>query len=102
MLNKDQVSTIAGILSNRQCDAQYGFLCSDKDYDVLLVDFKEPDGDGSSIKRVYKITDKSNGEFGYIEYKGTYSSWDSTEYDSSSAVFPKEKLVLVYEENEND
>lgn len=66
-------------------------------YIIQQVSDRGAEGDGADMFLTFKIQDKVTGKMGYLEYSGRYSSWDSSDYDESYAVEPKEVTVIQYQ-----
>ena len=67
-------------------------------YIVQRVSERGAEGDGADMFLTFKITDKETNAVGYLEYSGRYSSWDSSYYEDSYIVQPREVTIIKYEE----
>jgi hypothetical protein len=65
-------------------------------YIVQQVSERGSEGDGAEMFLTFKITDKETNTVGYLEYSGRYSSWDSSSYDDSYVVLPREVTIIKY------
>ena len=68
---------------------------SDK-YIVEQVSERGSEGDGAEMFLTFKITNKETNVVGYLEYSGRYSSWDSSYYENSYIVQPREVTIIEY------
>jgi hypothetical protein len=60
-------------------------------------EFSWEEEDGVTAFTVYKFTDNHTKESAFVEFVGTYSSYDGLKYTSWDFVTPVEKKVIVYE-----
>lgn len=65
-------------------------------YIVQQVSDRGAEGDGADMFLTFKITDKETNTVGYLEYCGRYSSWDSSYYENSYVVQPREVTIIEY------
>ena len=65
-------------------------------YIVQRVSERGCEGDGAGMFLTFKITDKETDAVGYLEYCGRYSSWDSSYYENSYIVQPREVTIIEY------
>jgi hypothetical protein len=86
---------------NYNIDELYG-LIDDIRIEIIEDNYKYAE-DNDLLSLVLKFTDiKSNSE-GYLEFKGRYSSWDSSSYYLVQQVHPRkiEKTIYVTKLDEN-
>lgn len=65
-------------------------------YIVEQVSDRGSEEDGAEMFLTFKITDKETDAVGYLEYCGRYSSWDSSYYENSYIVQPREVTIIEY------
>lgn len=67
-----------------------------ENYKVLCEDNRGGEGDGADMFYTFLIKNKTDGTYGYLEFSGRYSSWDSSYYYDCYVVEPVEVLVTQY------
>ena len=65
-------------------------------YIIQQVSERGSEGDGAEMFLTFKITNKETNTVGYLEYSGRYSSWDSSYYENSYIVQPREVTIIEY------
>lgn len=65
-------------------------------YKVKCENIRGAEGDGADMFYTYLIQNKIDGAYGYLEFSGRYSSWDSSYYYDCYVVEPVEVLVTQY------
>lgn len=66
-------------------------------YKISIVDENESNAsDLDIIYTIFKIEDIKSKDYGYLRYKGRYSSWDSSYYTSVEVVKPVEVKKVQY------
>lgn len=89
------------ILSELQCDEIPEYKLEEiygetENYKVLCEDNRGGKGDGADMFYTFLIQNKIDGAYGYLEFSGRYSSWDSSYYDECYVVQPEEVMVTQY------
>lgn len=85
-------------------------ICDELSYDIqyikgetseFIVDVIEDNydsaQDNAEITLIFRITRKSDNQIGYLQFKGRYSSWDSSAYYCCDVVYPRKVEMTVYE-----
>lgn len=67
-----------------------------ENYKVLCEDNRGGEGDGADMFYTFLIKNKTDDTYGYLEFSGRYSSWDSSYYYDCYVVEPVEVLVTQY------
>lgn len=68
------------------------------DYAVKVESVRGSEGDGADMFLTISIADKNTADKWYIEFRGRYSSWDSSSYYKSYVVEPYQEMVTFYRE----
>lgn len=89
------------ILEELQCDEIPEYKLEEisgenETYNVKCENRRGAEGDGADMFYTFLIQNKTDGAYGYLEYSGRYSSWDSSYYDDCYVVEPVEVLVTQY------
>lgn len=67
-------------------------------YIITTEDVRGSEGDGADMFLTISITNKETAEVHYVEFKGRYSSWDSSSYYRAYVVVPYQEMVTFYRE----
>lgn len=65
-------------------------------YKVQCESNRGGEGDGADMFYTFLIQNKTDGAYGYFEYSGRYSSWDSSYYYDCYVVEPVQVMVTQY------
>lgn len=63
----------------------------------VLEDNYDSAQDDEEITLIFAFTRKSDNQIGYLQFKGRYSSWDSSSYYCCDIVYPRKVEMIVYE-----
>lgn len=67
-----------------------------ENYKVICEDNRGGEGDGADMFYTFLVQNKTDGAYGYLEFSGRYSSWDSSYYDECYIVEPVQVMVTQY------
>lgn len=89
------------ILNELQCDEIPEYKLEEiygetENYKVTCEDNRGGEGDGAYMFYTFLVQNKTDGAYGYLEFSGRYSSWDSSYYDECYIVEPVQVMVTQY------